>query len=425
MPRLENCEGNVRKSSDQEANPLAAELFSDHQSFGNGCGHHSDTRRHASDDDLAQALNTGLKQDLYAGTNGCDKPVILPRNTTVDTPVLNQVVDTTSGGTTQGYDRVSSSTDNFSPISNDWTRGNTNGAAEGQALFQLLQIVQAFEQQSCSDMRSMPDLTTGRFFTEPNLAVGDYHHGCCSDDNDVDIMINNVYINFDSDGHCHEQPSDSTGSNPPPPTDHCHPTAPPVDCPPAPTEHPPAPSEHPAPPVEQPAPPVEQPAPPPVEQPAPPAPEQPHTDDSPACTYTTKGGETVTVNHDTVVIQDKNGNQIERDWGDPHTEINGVNTDWDSTSRTITLPSGATVTMDAIAANRAIQHTTIHDGNDTVDIDNGSNTLTETIAPDVQTNPVSAPLAMAEQSPPVVPAGPPPEAIQAMEDAAQRRYMTI
>ncbi|MEW6280985.1 MAG: hypothetical protein AB1758_20395, partial [Candidatus Eremiobacterota bacterium] len=91
--------------------------------------------------------------------------------------------------------------------------------------------------------------------------------------------------------------------------------------------------------------------------------------------YTTSGGYKVTVNHDKVTILDPCGNKVEQS-GDPHEHVNGKHIkDWDGKARSIILPDGTKITMNASGPHGVTEHTSIYDGTQNVQIDNRSNTV--------------------------------------------------
>lgn len=102
------------------------------------------------------------------------------------------------------------------------------------------------------------------------------------------------------------------------------------------------------------------------------------TQDGPgqALHYTTSGGYTVSVNHDAVTITDQSGRHQLVHSGDPHEYIDGSHVkDWDEKTRSVILDDGTKITMEAPAANGVIQHTSIYDGAEQIQISNGDNSL--------------------------------------------------
>jgi hypothetical protein len=93
--------------------------------------------------------------------------------------------------------------------------------------------------------------------------------------------------------------------------------------------------------------------------------------------YTTSGGWRVQVNGDKVIITDPTGKQKIENSGDPHEYVDGKHVkDWEGKQRSIVLPDGTKVTMSAPAANGVIEHTSIYDGDQNVQIQNKGNEVT-------------------------------------------------
>lgn len=92
--------------------------------------------------------------------------------------------------------------------------------------------------------------------------------------------------------------------------------------------------------------------------------------------YRTSGGWQVQVNGDKVTMTSPDGKQTVQQWGDPHENVNGKHVkDWETKQRTICLPDGTKVTMSAPAANGVVEHTSIYDGDQNVQIANGNNEI--------------------------------------------------
>lgn len=92
--------------------------------------------------------------------------------------------------------------------------------------------------------------------------------------------------------------------------------------------------------------------------------------------YTDTGGYKVEMNGSTVTVMNPDGSQYVKEWGDPHQDQNGTTTNWDSPQKTLTLPDGTQITMNAQAANTEIQSTSIKDQNNSISVDNTTNTIT-------------------------------------------------
>jgi hypothetical protein len=92
--------------------------------------------------------------------------------------------------------------------------------------------------------------------------------------------------------------------------------------------------------------------------------------------YHTSGGYTVKVDKTTITITDPQGKNTVETWGDPHENVNGKHVkDWQTKQRTIVLGDGTKITMSAQAHNGVTTGTSIYDGRQNVQIENGSNTI--------------------------------------------------
>jgi len=93
-------------------------------------------------------------------------------------------------------------------------------------------------------------------------------------------------------------------------------------------------------------------------------------------TYTTSGGYQVTVNGHDVSVKDPNGKHTVTHWGDPHENVDGKHLkDWDKKTRTMVLGDGTKITMNANSPNGTINHTSIYDGAQQVQIKNEGNQI--------------------------------------------------
>ena len=94
-------------------------------------------------------------------------------------------------------------------------------------------------------------------------------------------------------------------------------------------------------------------------------------------TYTTSGGYKVAVNGDTINITDPNGENTVKTWGDPHENVNGKHVkDWKDKQRSIVLGDGTKITMSADNPKGVVDHTSIYDGNQNIQIQNKGNQIT-------------------------------------------------
>jgi len=94
-------------------------------------------------------------------------------------------------------------------------------------------------------------------------------------------------------------------------------------------------------------------------------------------TFTSPGGYKVNMNGSTVTVTSPNGQNTVQEWGDPHEKVNGQSVDnWNGNTRTLLLPDGTRVTMNANASNQPIQSTSIYSGGQEYQINNNNNTIT-------------------------------------------------
>jgi len=93
--------------------------------------------------------------------------------------------------------------------------------------------------------------------------------------------------------------------------------------------------------------------------------------------YTTSGGYQVSVDGHTINITDPNGENTLKTWGDPHENVNGTHvSDWQEKQRTIVLDDGTKITMSADNPKGVVEAMSIYDGNQSIQIDNNTNTVT-------------------------------------------------
>lgn len=93
--------------------------------------------------------------------------------------------------------------------------------------------------------------------------------------------------------------------------------------------------------------------------------------------YTTRGGYQVTVDKHTISVKDPSGKNVLKHWGDPHENLNGKHLkDWQGKQRTVVLGDGTKITMNATGPKGVTLGTSIYDGNQNVQINNKSNTVT-------------------------------------------------
>ena len=94
-------------------------------------------------------------------------------------------------------------------------------------------------------------------------------------------------------------------------------------------------------------------------------------------TYTTSGGYQVSVDGHTINITDPNGQNTVKTWGDPHENVNGTHvSDWQDKQRTIVLDDGTKITMSADNPKGVVESMSIYDGNQSIQIDNNNNKVT-------------------------------------------------
>lgn len=98
--------------------------------------------------------------------------------------------------------------------------------------------------------------------------------------------------------------------------------------------------------------------------------------------YTTQGGYHVTSEGGKVTITTPDGKHTIEHSGDPHEYLDGQRVkDWEGKDRTILLPDGTRITMNATGPTGTIQNTTIYDGGQEVAINNNNNTFTAQFNP--------------------------------------------
>jgi len=92
--------------------------------------------------------------------------------------------------------------------------------------------------------------------------------------------------------------------------------------------------------------------------------------------YRTSGGWNVQIDKDKVIITDPTGKQKVEHSGDPHEYVNGKHIkDWEGKDRSLVLPDGTKITMNASGPQGLVEHTSIYDGNQNIQIDNRSNQI--------------------------------------------------
>ncbi len=90
--------------------------------------------------------------------------------------------------------------------------------------------------------------------------------------------------------------------------------------------------------------------------------------------YTASNGYKVEIDKHTIKITDPKGKHEYKTWGDPHENLDGKHIkDWEGKTRTIKLPGGVKLTMQAKSWNGVTNHVNIFDKNRAVSIDNLKN----------------------------------------------------
>lgn len=98
--------------------------------------------------------------------------------------------------------------------------------------------------------------------------------------------------------------------------------------------------------------------------------------------FTTSSCWTVTVDLHTITVKDGRPSatgKVEM-WGDPHENLNGKHIkDWETRRRTLLIPGGIILTMDASGEQGVVETTTLYDGCHTRTIENATNTVTASV----------------------------------------------
>jgi hypothetical protein len=93
--------------------------------------------------------------------------------------------------------------------------------------------------------------------------------------------------------------------------------------------------------------------------------------------FCSPGGYNVKIDGTTVTVTDPTGKNTVTESGDPHEYVNGQHVDdWNGNTRTLLLPDGTRITMNADGSNKPIQSTSIFSGGQEYQINNNNNTIT-------------------------------------------------
>lgn len=98
--------------------------------------------------------------------------------------------------------------------------------------------------------------------------------------------------------------------------------------------------------------------------------------------YTTSSGYMIRIDRHTITVKDYlDFNKVEH-WGDPHENLNGKHIkdwggepEWDGARRSLVLDDGTKLTMEAQGAQGVVEHTSIYDGDENLQVDNCRNAL--------------------------------------------------
>lgn len=93
--------------------------------------------------------------------------------------------------------------------------------------------------------------------------------------------------------------------------------------------------------------------------------------------YTTRGGWNVSIDGHKIVMTDPSGQHKIEHSGDPHEYLNGKHVkDWQGKDRTVILPDGTKITMNADSPQGLVKGLSIYDGDRNIQVDNLANKIT-------------------------------------------------
>lgn len=88
----------------------------------------------------------------------------------------------------------------------------------------------------------------------------------------------------------------------------------------------------------------------------------------------THGGYTVRIDRHQIIVTDPIGTNKVEYWGDPHENLNGKHIkDWETDRRTLLLGDGTRITLHAQGPQQVVEHTSIYDGQNNLQVDNTNN----------------------------------------------------